>query len=90
MQQYLPLPAFFIDIHGFCLAGWLAGWLVGWLAQDVEIPLSDFNISGGCFGTDIIPKCTKWSQIGVHGLIIGQIFAKFKCASFLIRKNVDA
>ena len=28
----------------------------------------DFSLSGGCFGTDIIQKCTKWSQIGVHGL----------------------
>ena len=29
---------------------------------------SDFNLSGGCFGTDIIQNCTKWSNIGVHGL----------------------
>ena len=49
---------------------------------------TDFNLSGGCFGTDIIQKCTKWSQIGVHGLKICQIFAKFQCASFPIRKNV--
>ena len=33
----------------------------------------------------IIQKCTKWSYIGVHGLKIGQIFAKVQCASFLIR-----
>jgi hypothetical protein len=32
--------------------------------------ISDFNLSVGCFGTDIIQKCTKWSQIGVHGLKI--------------------
>ena len=50
---------------------------------------SDFNLSGGCFGTDIIQKCTKWSQIGVHGLKIWPIFAKFQCASFLIRKNLE-
>ncbi len=48
--------------------------------------MGDFvSLSVGCFGTDIIQKCTKWSQIGVHGLKIGQIFAKFQCASFLIR-----
>ena len=46
--------------------------------------LSDFSLSGDCFGTDIIQKCTKWFQIGVHGLKIGQIFAKFQCVSFLI------
>ena len=45
----------------------------------------DFSLSAGCFGTDIIQKCTKWSQIGAHGLKIGQIFAKCQCASFLIR-----
>ena len=43
---------------------------------------ADFNLSGGRFGTDIIQKCPKWSQIGVHGLIFGQIFAKFQRASF--------
>ena len=48
---------------------------------------SDFNLSGGCFGTDIIQNCTKWSNIGVHGLSFGPIFAKFHCASFLLRKN---
>ena len=31
---------------------------------------ADFNLSVGCSGTDIIQKCTKWSQIGVHGLKI--------------------
>ena len=51
--------------------------------------LSDFNLSVGCFGTDIIQKCTKWSQIGVHGLKIWPIFAKFQCASFLIPKNQE-
>ena len=45
---------------------------------------SDFHLSGGCFGTDIIQKCTKRFQIGVHGLTIWPIFAKFQCASFLI------
>ena len=47
----------------------------------IRLNISDFNLSGGCFGNDIIQKCTKWSQIGVHGLIIGQVFAKFQCAS---------
>ena len=50
---------------------------------------TDFNLSVGCFGTDIIQKCTKWSQIGVHGLKIWPIFAKFQCASFLNRKNLQ-
>ena len=31
---------------------------------------TDFSLSGACFGTDITPKCTKWSQIGVHGVKI--------------------
>ena len=48
---------------------------------------TDFNLSEGFFSTDIIPKCMKWYQIGVHGLKIGQIFAKFQCVSFLIRKK---
>ena len=50
---------------------------------------TDFNLSVGCFGTDIIKKSTKWSQIGVHGLKIGQTFTKIQCASFSIRKNVE-
>ena len=44
----------------------------------------DFSLSPGCFGTDIIQKCTKWCQMGVHGLKLGQIFAKFRCESFLV------
>ena len=52
----------------------------------VDLHAADFSLSVGCFGTDIIQKCTKWYQIGVYGLNIGQIFAKFQCASFLIRK----
>ena len=50
---------------------------------------SDFNLSGGCFGTEIIKNCTKWSNIGVHGLSIGPIEAEFQGASFLIRKNAE-
>ena len=46
----------------------------------------DFNFSVGCFGTDIIQKCTKWSQIGVHGLKIGQIFANFNARLFWFEK----
>ena len=38
-------------------------------------PLTDFNLSAGCYGTDVIRKCTKWFKIGAHGLKIGQIFA---------------
>ena len=45
---------------------------------------TDFSLSVGCFSTDIIQKYTKWSQIGVHALKIGQIFAKFQCTSFSI------
>ena len=48
---------------------------------------ADFNLSGGCFGTEIIKNCTKWSNIGVHGLSIGPIEAEFQGASFLIQKN---
>ena len=40
---------------------------------------SDFSLSVGCFGTDIIQKSTKWFQIGVHGLKFGQIFTKLQC-----------
>ena len=47
---------------------------------------SGFNLSGGCFGTDIVQKWTKWSQIGLHGLKFGQIFAKCQCALFLLRQ----
>ena len=50
---------------------------------------TDFNLSGGCFGTEIIKNCTKWSNIGVHGLRLGPIKAEFQCASFLIQKNVE-
>ena len=50
---------------------------------------SDFNLSGGCFGTEIIKKCTKWSNIGVHGLRLGPIEAEFQGASFSIRKNAE-
>ena len=48
---------------------------------------ADFNLSAGCFGIDIIPKWTKWSQMGVHGLRIGQIFAKIQCTSFWVRTD---
>ena len=48
---------------------------------------TDFYLSPGCFGTDIIQKCTKWSQIGIHGLKIRQIFSKCACVSFLVQKK---
>ena len=47
---------------------------------------ADFNLSVGCFGADIIQKCTKWIQIGVHGLKIVQIFAKIECVCWSIRQ----
>jgi len=50
---------------------------------------TDFNLSGGCFGTEIIKNGTKWSNIGVHGLSIGPIEAEFQGASFLIQKNAE-
>ena len=50
---------------------------------------TDFNGSGGCFGTEIIKICPKWSNIGVHGLSIGPIEAEFQGASFLIQKNAE-
>ena len=63
-------------------------WKTG-LNFKLGMQISDFNLSGGCFGTDIIQNCTKWSNIGVHGLIFGPIFAKFHCASFSIRNNKE-
>ena len=50
---------------------------------------SDFSLSPGCFGTEIIKNCTKWSNIGVHRLRLGPIEAEFQGASFLIRKNAE-
>ena len=54
----------------------------------ILIICADFNLRGGCFGTEIIQRCTKWSQIEVHGLKIWPIFAKVKCAPFSVRTNV--
>ena len=51
-----------------------------------QLSYADFSLSPGCFGTNIIQKCTKWFQMGVHGLKIGQISAQFQCVSFCIRK----
>ena len=48
---------------------------------------SDFNLNPGCFGTDIIQKCTKWYHVGVHGLKIGQMFPTFQCMSYLVRND---
>ena len=55
----------------------------------VTFKYADFNLSGGCFGTEIIKNCTKWSNIGVHGLRLGPIEAEFQGASFLIQKNAE-
>ena len=41
-----------------------------------------FNLRPGCFGADIIQTCAKWFQMGVHGLKIGQIFAKIQGVCF--------
>ena len=49
--------------------------------------VADFSLSPGYFGTEIIKNCTKWSNIGVHGLSIGPIEVEFQGASFLIQKN---
>ena len=48
-----------------------------------------FSLSGGCFGTDIIQSCTKWSNMGVRGLSYGPFVATLRCASFLIRTNEE-
>ena len=53
------------------------------------IHLTGFSLSGGCFGIDVIQNCTKWSNMGVHGLSYGPFGAKLRCASFLIRKNQE-
>ena len=54
-----------------------------------DTPKADFNLSGGCFGTEIIKNGTKRSNIGVHRLSFGPIEAEFQGASFLIQKNVE-
>ena len=56
---------------------------------DLMLVFARLQLKPGLFWYGIIQKCTKWSQIGVHGLKIGQIFAKLQCASFLIRTNVN-
>ena len=30
--------------------------------------MTDLDFNQGCFGIDIIQKCTTWSQIGIRGL----------------------
>ena len=45
--------------------------------------IPDFNLSDGCSYTDIVQFFTKWSQIGVHRLKLGQIVAKLQGAFFL-------
>ena len=42
-----------------------------------------------CYGTNIVQKCTKWSQMRVHRLISGQIFAKFQCVSVFSRRGAN-
>ena len=43
---------------------------------------SDFNLSEGCLGTNIIRTCTKLAQVGVYSVTFDQVFAKFQCPSF--------
>ena len=50
---------------------------------------SGFSLSGCCFGTGIIQNCTKWSNMGVHGLSYEPFVAKLRCTSFLLRKNQE-
>ena len=50
--------------------------------------IADFNLSGGCFGTDMNQNCAKLSNIGVHGLIFGPMFDKFHSVCFSIWKHV--
>ena len=47
------------------------------------------QLKRGLFWTDMIQNCTKWSNMGVHGLSYGPFVAKLRCASFLLRKNQE-
>ena len=50
---------------------------------------TDFNWRMGCFERDIIQKKDEQlCQMGVHGLICGQILAKFQCVFVSIRTFV--
>ena len=67
-------------------------WLV--LMSKLTIVFCNFiifrlQLKRGLFWTDIIQNCTKWSNMGVHGLSYGPFVAKLHCASFLIRKNEE-
>ena len=46
-----------------------------------------FDLSVGCFGIDIIPKCMTWSQIRLHVVKLRQKFATFQCALLLRSRN---
>ena len=50
-------------------------------------PKFRLQLKRGLFWYGHHPKITKWSQIGVHGLKIGQIFATNKCAFFGSKKK---
>ena len=56
--------------------------------QENVLNVPDFNLSGGCFGTDIIKKCKKWSQIGVHRLICLTNLREFSMRVFFNSKNL--
>ena len=44
------------------------------------------QLKRGLFWTDIIQNCTKWSNMGVHGLSYGPFGAKLRCAFFYFEK----
>ena len=47
------------------------------------------QLKRGLFWYHIIQNCTKWSNIGLHGLSLRRFGAKLRCASFLTRKNEE-
>ena len=51
-------------------------------------PDADFILSGGRFGTHIIQNCTKWSNVGVHGLSFGPILRQISLRLFSTLNNM--
>ena len=47
----------------------------------------DFNLRVSCFGTDIIRKCTKWSQMEIHGSCTTRFSRTFNEQSFKFEQN---
>ena len=54
--------------------------------QNFCIHFTDFNLSGGCFGTEIIQV---HEMVKVHGLRLVPIEAEFQGASLLIQNNAE-